>query len=64
MKRYLLIDIDNEGSVILDSLAYADFDSFLDQCFEHLNSNNIHYTTRPMSEEELINYQERECDAG
>lgn len=60
-KKYMLINVENEGSIILDSSVYVDFNSFLDECFNHLNENNISFTYSYMDDEELLTYKEREC---
>ncbi len=62
IKKYILINVEKEGSIILDSAAYVDFNSFLDECFNHLDENGISYTYSYMNDEELAAYKERECD--
>jgi deoxyadenosine/deoxycytidine kinase len=60
-KKYMLINVENEGSIILDSSIYADFNSFLDECFNHLNVNDISFTYTYMDDAELLAYKEKEC---
>lgn len=61
-KKYMLINVENEGSIILDSSVYVDFNSFLDECFSHLNENNISFTYSYMDDAELLAYKERDCN--
>jgi hypothetical protein len=63
IKKYILINVEHEGAIVIDSSAYADFNGFLDECFGHLDSNNIAYTYTYMDDAELLAYRERQCDA-
>lgn len=64
MKRYVKIDISDEGAVVLDSKVYTDFQYVLDESISYLDEHNTPYSISFMNEEEFEAYQNRECDAG